>query len=54
MDIKKKTSQDPEPADQVEEKDSKTLEAVSSQSSPWPKWLPYGHGLGLVAGPPLQ
>ncbi len=48
MDIKKKTSQDSEPADRVEEKDSKTLEAISSQSSPWPEWLPYGHGIFLL------
>ena len=48
MDIKKKTSRDPEPADRVKEKDSKPLEAISSQSSPWPGWLPYGHGIFLL------
>ena len=48
MEIKKRTSQDSEPADRVEEKDSKTLEAISSQSSPWPEWLPYGHGIFLL------
>ena len=53
MEIKKKASKNPDPADPIEEEDSKNLESspdppAEGSAGLWPEWFPYGHGVFLL------